>query len=323
MGSSSVLQRLSGSPLRNFRTCKSLMSVFLITVLLSGCVAFSGFPQRATDPEKDLKLLESHIGAEAITVCLKDSTVTCRNELITARMHATDIRFSEFEESLFRQTRETGFGATLVTLGLTSGAAFAGGQASQVLAGIAAFIIGAREAFQKEVLAERTVVAIHTAMRANRARVALRLRTGLTQPIDQYPLALGLSDLNDYYSAGTVLGALIGITEVVGVEARLAEERLLQLAPLSKISFESGPTAVRQAMLKKVDALSQAEAIALVTGPPAPINDDMRREAEELDPLNQRQRNEQAAKEVLKAWLSHSVKVEDYSKWAAAIGVKP
>jgi len=228
MGSSSVFQRLTGSPLRNFRACKSLMSVFLITVLLSGCSAFSGFPQRATDPNKDLQLLESHIGAEAITGCLTNPTVSCRNEIITARMHATDIRFSEFEESLFRQTRETGFAATLATLGLTSGAAFAGGITSQVLAGVAAFIIGAREAFQKEVLAERTVVAIHTAMRANRARVALRLRTGLTQPIDQYPLALGLSDLNDYYNAGTVLGALIGITETVGVEARKAEEELRQ-----------------------------------------------------------------------------------------------
>jgi hypothetical protein len=204
------------------------MSVFLITVLLSGCAAFSGYPKRATNPKIDLERLESHIGAEAIAACLTNPTVSCRNTLITARMHATDIRFSEFEESLFRQTREAGFGATLATLGLTSAAAFAGGNTSQVLAGIAAFIIGAREGFQKEVLAERTAVAIHTAMRANRARVALRLRTGLRQSIDQYPLALGLSELNDYYNAGTVLGALIGITETVGVEARKAEEELQQ-----------------------------------------------------------------------------------------------
>jgi hypothetical protein len=240
MGSSSVFQRLTGSPLRNFRTCKSLMSVFLIALLLSGCAALSGFPERATDPIQDLDQLKSYIDAKAITTCLNDKppTVDCRNKVITARMHATDIRFSEFEESLFKRTREAGFGATLVTLGLTSGAAGAGGITSQVLSGIAAFIIGAREAFQKEVLAERTVVAIHTAMRANRARVALRLRTGLTQSIDQYPLALGLSDLNDYYNAGTVLGALIGITETVGVEARRAEEELRQ-----EIQFSLDPFA--------------------------------------------------------------------------------
>jgi len=228
MGSNWVFQRLPGLSLRNFHACKSLLAVILIAPLLSGCAAFSGFPQRATDPKIDLERLGSHIGADAITACLAEPTLSCRNKLITARMHATDIRFSEFEESLFRQTREAGFGATLATLGLTSAAAFAGGNTSQVLSGIAAFIIGAREGFQKEVLAERTVVAIHTAMRANRARIALRLRMGLSQSIDQYPLALGLSELNDYYNAGTVLGALIGITETVGVEARKAEEELRQ-----------------------------------------------------------------------------------------------
>jgi hypothetical protein len=228
MASHSVFQRLTGSSLPSlltFHACKSLMSIFLIMVL-SGCAAFSGYPARATDPRRDLEQLQPHIGAEAITVCLANPTMACRNTLMAARMHATDIQFSEFEETLFRQTREAGFSATLVTLGLTSAAAFAGGTASQVLAGIAAFIIGAREGFQKEVLAERTLVAIHTAMRANRARVALRLRQGLGESINQYPLALGLSDLNDYYNAGTVLGALIGITETIGVEARKAEEGL-------------------------------------------------------------------------------------------------
>ena len=237
MVSSSVFRRLSDSTLCSFRTCKLLISVVFI-MLLSGCAAFSGFPKRATDPSQDLAVLEPRIGAEAITACLTNPTFSCRNELITARMHATDIRFSEFEEGLFRQTRELGFGATLATLGLTSGAAFAGGTASQVLSGVAAFIIGAREAFQKEVLAERTIVAIHTSMRANRAQVALRLRTGLNQSIAQYPLALGLSDLNDYYNAGTVLGALIGITETVGVQARKAEEELQQ-----EIQFSLDPFA--------------------------------------------------------------------------------
>jgi hypothetical protein len=111
-------------------------------------------------------------------------------------------------------------------MGLTSAAAISTGGASQVLSGIATFIIGGREAFQKEVLAERTVIAIHTAMRAKRAQVALRLRGGLGQTLDQYPLALGLGDLNEYYSAGTVLGALVGITEAVGATAQKAEAEL-------------------------------------------------------------------------------------------------
>ena len=210
------------------RLCMYLAFAGLIAAL-SGCAAFEGYPQRATAPEDDLRLLAPRIGVEALNACLDNPTVACRNKIIAARMHANDIRFSQFEQELFRQTRGAGFGVTLATLGLTTAAALVSGSASQVLAGTGAFIIGGREAFQKEVLAERTIIAIHTAMRAKRAKTAFRLRTGLRQSLDEYPLALGLADLDEYYNAGTVLGAMISITETVGVEARKAEENLEEL----------------------------------------------------------------------------------------------
>jgi len=209
--------------------CKPVVLAQAI-LLVAGCAAFKGYPERASDPASDLLQLKPDIEAKQITACLEvrtnDEKRACRNKIIAARMYAIDILFSEFEESLFRQTRESGFAATVVTLGLTSAAAVAGGTASQILSGTAAFIIGTREAFQKEVLAERTLVAIHTAMRAGRARVAVRLREGLRQSIDDYPFALGLNDLNTYYNAGTILGALVGITETVGAEAQRAEQEL-------------------------------------------------------------------------------------------------
>lgn len=141
-------------------------------------------------------------------------------------MYAGDIRFSQFEETLFRDTRSVSFGATLATLGMTTVAAVSTGGTTQVLAGLSALIIGGREAFQKDVLAERTVIAIHTAMRSKRAQVALRLRAGISQSIVQYPFELAMSDLNEYYSAGTVLGALVGINETVGATAQQAETEL-------------------------------------------------------------------------------------------------
>jgi hypothetical protein len=182
-------------------------------------------PERSPPPADDLKKLEPLIAADAVTACLKAPTTECRDQIVGARIYATDIQFSRFEEAIFQQTRTVGFAATLTTLGLTAGAAASGGT-SQWLSGIAAFIIGGREAFQKEVLAEKTVLAIHAAMRARRVEVLFRLRSGLTQPIDQYPLPIALSDLNDYFNAGTVLGALIGITETAGANAQRVEAEL-------------------------------------------------------------------------------------------------
>ena len=208
---------------------------FLI-IGLNACAPFEGYPERVVVPEEEVSLLAPYSTPEAITKCLDNAAIECRNRIIATRMHAIDVRFSEFEENLFRQTRTGGFYSTLATLGLTTTGAFVSGGASQVLSGIAALIIGGREAFQKEVLAERTVVAIHTAMRARRAQTALRLRIGLGQPIDQYPLALGLADLNQYYDAGTILGALVGITETVGAQAAAAEEELLIVTSVARTS---------------------------------------------------------------------------------------
>jgi hypothetical protein len=198
----------------------------LVTLLSGGCAAFEGFPKRATDPEADLIQLKPQLDAKAITTCLDAPSLQCRNKVIGARMYATDIRFSQFEETLFRETRKSGFGATVSTLGLTTAAAVSSGGAAPVMSGLASFIIGGREAFQKEVLAERTVIAIHSAMRTKRAQVALRLRTGLNEPLSRYPLEAALTDLDQYYNAGSVLGATIDITETMGANAEEAEREL-------------------------------------------------------------------------------------------------
>ena len=165
-----------------------------------------GFPPRVTDRSADLDALQTDIGAKAITDCLATPTEACRNKLIAARTYGIDIQFSAFEENLFRQAREAGFAATLTTLGLTAAGAVAGGGTTQVLSAIAAGITGSRAAFEREVLAEHTVLAIHTSMRANRMIVLARIRPGLTQSVSQYPLAAGLTDVEDYYFQGTVLG---------------------------------------------------------------------------------------------------------------------
>jgi hypothetical protein len=210
----------------------------LLLALLTACAPFRGYPERATPASRDLELLAPAIDADRILACLRVADATgareCRNQLITARVYATDLRFAAFEEDLFRQTRELGFAATIATLGLTGAGAVAGGGAAQILSAAAAGVTGSRAAVEKEVLGERTLTAIHTAMRANRTTVLARIRVGLQQGIAEYPLGAALTDVEDYYFAGTVLGALIGITEAVGVQAAEANRRLSVATGLSQ-----------------------------------------------------------------------------------------
>ena len=48
-----------------------LLVLLQAILLMSGCAAFMGFPPRVTDRSEDLKALQRHIDADAITECLK------------------------------------------------------------------------------------------------------------------------------------------------------------------------------------------------------------------------------------------------------------
>lgn len=106
--------------------CIRVLPILLLAAAgLSGCAALHGFPERTPPPEHDFQILQPFIDAGAITGCLKEPTDTCRNQIVGARIYATDLEFSKFEERIFKQTRTGGYVATLTTLGLTAGAATA------------------------------------------------------------------------------------------------------------------------------------------------------------------------------------------------------
>ena len=55
-------------------------------------------------------------------------------------------------------------------------------------------------------------------MRTNRATVAAQILKGMQLPTLQYPLAAALSDLEAYYEAGTITGAILNSNESVGTQ---------------------------------------------------------------------------------------------------------
>jgi hypothetical protein len=187
--------------LRGMGPSKYLL-VLIAVSLFPGCAGFKGYPDRPTPQQDDLGKLKPEISADKIVACLEmaeGSQELCRNNLVTARKYAIDLQFSEFERNLFRETREVGFWATLASLGLTGGATFAGLTTAHVLSALATGVTGTRATYEKEVLAEKTVIAIATAMHANRLKIEVRIRKGLKRPVREYPLGLALSDLEEYY----------------------------------------------------------------------------------------------------------------------------
>ena len=97
---------------------------------------------------------------------------------------------------------------------------------SQILSATSAGLTGAREAFDKEVLVDRTIQAFVSQMRANRDQVKARILVKLTKNIDEYPFLAALSDLESYRQAGTLTGALNGISEAASSNENTAADVL-------------------------------------------------------------------------------------------------
>lgn len=182
-----------------------------------------GSPQPPPDDLADL------FSPAAVARCLGvpvGSQQECRNTIMQALLVAIDARYQEYEIRFFDGNRYGGFFATTAALGLSAAGTVSSAGATQVLAAITTAITGTREAFGRDVLADQTAAALLTAMRAQRNIVALRIREGLTRDAASYPLGFAISDLYAYLRAGTVPGALAGLTQTVGAEGQRAQEEL-------------------------------------------------------------------------------------------------
>ena len=211
------------------------MMAFMLAGTLAACSTFRGAPPPPVDATAEVSGLASLHDANAVKSCLGkaiDQQKDCRDQIVQARMVATDAQYRDFRQRFYGEARWGGFGATVVSLALTGTASVSGIPIStaRALSAIASGVTGTRAAFDKEILADRAANAIESSMDAARKMVAVRIRTGLAQSSNKYPLAETLSDLEDYYSAGTLLGAFANISTLTGVQAADANQQLTALA---------------------------------------------------------------------------------------------
>jgi hypothetical protein len=142
-------------------------------------------------------------------------------------VYAIDLYFGQFQQDLFREGVGSGIATDWITLALAGAGAVAGNAGTKAaLAAAAAGIIGAKAAFDKNVFFDKTMPALLAQMVALRKTVLVRIQAGLSQGIDRYPLTQALIDLEDYYNAGTIPGALTGIVEGAGATAKQADEEM-------------------------------------------------------------------------------------------------
>jgi hypothetical protein len=175
------------------------------------------------------------------------SQASARNQMVTARMYIIDLEYHYYEARLTRELQDEGLLATAANLGLTGTAALIPvAQTSRLLAGIATGVTGLDKAYTEKELLSNTIQALQMQMRADRKSRAADIQSKMAKPdktptpIDEYPLAMALSDVDSYYQAGTLASALLGLQKTVSI----AEANATQ----AKADSGPNPVAVSQAI---------------------------------------------------------------------------
>ncbi len=245
----------------------------LLAIGLGACAAaLTGYPERVSDVNDELKSLEPFYNNKAVedyTKAVGNARKPLRDAYVFAKMRAIDIRFGTFQEELFTQGVSGGILANWIELGLGSaGAVFSG--PSQALSAASTGVVGAKSAFDKEAYFENTLPTLLGAMEANRKTIKLRIYSGITQNDSDYSLPNAMADLEDYYSAGTIPGALISINEDTGAKGKEAQESIRKVLTIQRNAGFLAPDAINriQAVIQKIQTLSDGDAIALSKQPP-------------------------------------------------------
>lgn len=191
----------------------------VVCVVLAGCrTPANGFPDSFYDPDVQREALEGLIAdkdaiknyyASSATV---DDQMEIRSKYAASRLRLIDINYRAFVGDFVVQKQAADGITEVAIIGMNSaGALIDPSSTTRILAGIAAGLGGSKAAADRVYYYEQTARALYASMNAERAEMRLRIQNNLRKGVDEYDLEQVMAELDEYYAAGTFLGALEAI----------------------------------------------------------------------------------------------------------------
>jgi hypothetical protein len=194
--------------------------------LLGGCslAAVDGYPKRADVSSAYVEELGGYLKPVAVqdytTVLDEPRRAVLRNEIITARMYAMDVNFHQFEQDLTQQHNIANVGSDWAILALSGAGTIVPSAATKtVLAATTTAIAGGKAVVDKDIFYTKTIPALLTQMEAQRKIIRARIIENMLKTTRDYTLFQGLADLDEYYAAGSLNGAIVALTTTAGAKS--------------------------------------------------------------------------------------------------------
>jgi len=162
---------------------------------------------------------------------------TIRNELLEDALPYIDDAYMGFITDIQRGRDRGNFIADLIELGTSGAVGITKGERSIQILGVAltAFRGGRRSADVNFYKDQSTPILI-SKMDGNRARVRTTILSREKDGVDKYPIGAAISDIVDYYNAGTLVRAFTELAKDTAVQTKQSEDNVLVLkgVPITK-----------------------------------------------------------------------------------------
>lgn len=216
------------------RSWRQLILALILLAPLSACASFRNVagPAPAFDVDTDIAAFNAHY-ASATSVAdyyKTPETRLKRDEFVVGRLTLYNLQYVKFIQgfAINRAQAQSAFDITNLTLGVAN--SLVGGEADHAaLTAATSLLTGSRLAIDKNFFAEQTVPALVTQMNASRQAALVPILRGLKEDEKGYPLSEALVDLQKYYEAGTIQGALMDVQVAAGVKKAAADRQIEQL----------------------------------------------------------------------------------------------
>jgi hypothetical protein len=313
--------RLADALLPSPETLK-LLSVVCVALLLASCASISGYPEPSGDPKAEAQSLKIYFSADEISKYNSETDPKAkerdRNEIVNGRLRSIDLNFYAFEKALFTQHGVTTLAGDITILGLNAAGAVVGGELTKsALAAASGGIAGAKGAIDTDLFYQKTLPALVAQMQAQRKVVLVSIRKGLSESVDQYPLQEALIDVDAYYAAGTIPGALTGIIEDAGSKSAAAEIEIKR----DQAWVANQPQAAR--IVDRIAKLTPEQALALAKLMEPHLSErssDLQKLVQVWDPKKLRLSSGTAAKALLLRWAAMDQRdSKSLSEWNEAL----
>jgi hypothetical protein len=209
---------------------RAALAATLLT--LSACASSVYGPPPAFNTNKDIAELEAHYGSAtsiAAYYAQTPETKARRDEFIVGRLTLYNLKYLQYLQQFSVTRAETESAFDISKLAVDISATVAGGrQDKNVLGAISALLTGSQVSIEKNFFDDRTSQALVAQMNAERKKALVPILQGMTQTADVYPLAYALPDLEAYYEAGTVSGALVGTQADASAKEQVAQQSIDQ-----------------------------------------------------------------------------------------------